>query len=181
MAEVFIGTLMLVPYKFAPMGWAFCQGQLLQVQQYTALYSLIGVAYGGDGRTNFALPNLPGRLVVGSGVPPGMSTYALGASGGSPTETLNVNQVPQHAHVVAAASVPRKLDQNSPANNSFYNTGTSANLYSNVVTSLVNLTAGPGPNGALASQGGGGAHNNMMPYLSLNWIIALTGLYPTRS
>jgi len=73
---------------------------------------------------------------------------------------------------VAAASVPRKLDQNSPANNSFYNTGTSANLYSNAATSLVNLTAGPGPNGAVASQGGGQAHNNMMPYLSLNWIIA---------
>jgi len=70
MAEVFIGTLMLVPYKFAPNGWAFCQGQLLLIQQYTALYSLIGNAYGGDGRTNFALPNLPGRLVVGSGVPP---------------------------------------------------------------------------------------------------------------
>jgi microcystin-dependent protein len=181
MADVFIGTLMLVPYKFAPNGWAFCQGQLLLIQQYSALFSLIGSTYGGDGRTNFALPNLPGRLLVGSGNPSGMDEYKLGVAGGSPTETLVSNAVPQHTHVVAAASVPRKLDQNSPANNSFYNTGTSANLYSNAATSLVNLTAGPGPNGAVASQGGGQAHNNMMPYLSLNWIIALMGLYPTRS
>jgi microcystin-dependent protein len=179
--DVFIGTLMLVPYKFAPYGWAFCQGQLLQIQQYAALYSLIANRFGGDGRTNFALPNLPGRLVVGAGVPPGMDQYELGVSGGSPTETLNMTTVPQHAHAVAAASVPRKLDQSSPANNSFYDTGTGENLYSNAATSLVNLTAGPGPNGAVASQGGGQAHNNMMPYLSLNWIIALTGIYPTRS
>ncbi|MGO9228072.1 MAG: phage tail protein [Bryobacteraceae bacterium] len=180
MADVFIGTMLLVPYKFAPYGWAFCQGQLLPVQQYTPLFALIGNRYGGDGIRNFALPNLPGRLVVGSGISPGMDEYQLGVSGGSPTTTLSSNTVPQHAHVVAAASVPRKLDQSSPANNSFYDTGTGVNLYSNSSANLVNLTAGPGPNGAVASQGGGQAHNNMMPYLSLNWIIALTGLFPPR-
>lgn len=178
MADVFLGSLMLVPYDFAPYGWAFCQGQLLLIQQYSALYSLLGTQYGGDGRTNFALPNLPGCLVVGAGAPSGMSVYEVGKSGGSPTVTLVSNTVPPHGHAVAAASAPHGLTQATPANNSFYNS-TPNNLYATAAAPYVNLTAGP--DGPLAAQGGGQAHNNMMPYLVLNWIIALTGYYPTRS
>jgi microcystin-dependent protein len=177
MADVFLGSLMLVPYDFAPYGWAFCQGQLLAIQQYSALYSLLGIQYGGDGRTNFALPNLPGCLVVGAGTPPGMSVYQVGKSGGSPTVALVSNTVPSHGHAVAAASAPHGLNQATPVNNSFYNS-TPNNLYAPAAAPYVNLIAGP--NGALAPQGGGQAHTNMMPYVVLNWIIALTGYYPTR-
>jgi microcystin-dependent protein len=178
MADVFLGSLMLVPYNFAPYGYAFCQGQILPISQYAALFSLLGTYYGGDGKSNFALPNLPGCLVVSQGNPPGLSPYSIGESGGSPTVTLTSITIPSHAHGVAANASPRGLNQPSPVGNSFVATEAKS-LYSNTATNLVNLSVGPG--GSLAPEGKGQPHNNMMPYLTLNWIIALQGIFPARN
>lgn len=179
MADVFLGSLMLVPYNFAPTGWAFCQGQLLPIARYTALFSLLGTQYGGDGKSNFALPNLPGCVVVGSGTLPGGNTYSMGESGGSTTVTLLSQNVPSHAHSVAATPPIVSPNQPSPVGNSFSKSAPGSDLYSNNATSLVHLYAGPG--GSLAPQGSSQPHNNMMPYLTLNWIIAMTGVFPSRS
>src|SRR5882724_3852523 len=101
MAQVFLGSLMLVPYNFAPVNFAFCNGQLLPISQYSALFSLLGTSYGGNGTTNFALPNLQGCLAVGAGQGPGLNDYDIGSSGGTTTVTLTSQTVPPHTHVIS--------------------------------------------------------------------------------
>ena len=98
MSEPFLGQIILVPYNFAPRGWAFCNGQILPIAQNTALFSLLGTTYGGNGQTTFALPDLRGRVAISSGQGPGLSNYDLGQVGGTETETLTINQMPMHAH-----------------------------------------------------------------------------------
>jgi microcystin-dependent protein len=127
MAEPFLGQILLVPYNFAPKGWAFCQGQLLPIAQYTALFSLIGNTYGGDGETNFALPDLRGRVALSSGQGPGQSNYNLGQTGGAETTTLTINQMPSHSHRALAAHEPPNKDHcagNALANFHGYSTAT---------------------------------------------------------
>jgi len=109
MSSVFIGSLMLVPYNFAPVNYALCQGQTLPISQNTALFSLLGTTFGGDGKSTFALPNLQGNLAVGAGQAAGLSNYTLGQTGGSPTVTLNPTQVPPHTHAFLAADRQGKL------------------------------------------------------------------------
>src|SRR5215475_4971153 len=104
MSEPFLGQIMLVPYNFAPRGWAFCNGQLLSISQNTALFSLLGTTYGGNGQTTFALPDLRGRVPLSSGQGPGLSNYNLGQSGGQETVTLTGNQMPAHQHAINANS-----------------------------------------------------------------------------
>lgn len=172
MAQAYIGSLMLAAFNFAPKGWALCQGQLMAISQNTALFSLLGTYYGGDGRTTFGLPNLQGSIPIGQGQGAGLQPYSLGESGGVVSVTLQTSQVPPHQHSIHA------VNENANASNP-----------SGAQLSRVPIYAqqpGGQPaifNPAALSPLGGTAvpHNNMMPYLVLNWIICLQGIFPPRS
>lgn len=164
--DPFLAEIKLISFNFPPKGWAFCNGQLLQINQNQALFSLLGTTYGGDGRTTFALPNLQGRLPlhVGSG-------FSLGERAGEDAHTLDNNEMPAHNHQVTASANP--ADQASPAGNLWANGGQQ------------NYTASP-PNvqmnqAAITSVGGSQPHNNQSPYLVLNYVIALQGIYPSQN
>jgi len=173
MAQVFLGSLMLVPYNFAPLGYAFCNGQLMSISQNTALFSLLGTQFGGDGRTTFGLPNLQGSLAVGQGQAPGLQFYNIGDVGGSQTVTLNGSTVPQHNHSVMAGKEAANL--NTPTGNVFA-LSSSPQIYTATTTPLAPMNAQ-----SLNPVGGNQPHNNMMPYQGLQWIIALQGIFPPRS
>ena len=166
--DPFIGQIILVPYNFAPQGWALCNGQLLSIAQNTALFSLLGTTYGGDGVTTFALPDLRGRVPVSSGQAPGLSNYFLGQAAGTETVTLNSNQMPAHSHAVNANSAHSNSDQpanNFPASSAHFQT----------------TSDGTKMNPAMIGQTGGSQpHENRQPYLTLNYCIALQGIYPSR-
>jgi microcystin-dependent protein len=170
-ASPFLGQIMTVPYTFAPRGWAFCDGQLLPINQYTALFSLIGTYYGGNGTTNFALPDLQGRVPIHYGQGPGLSDYVIGQSDGEEAVTLLASEIPSHTHTVAplASGDQRATDrpQNAyPSVGGIYAASPDANSPLGLdVTSTV----------------GGSPHNNLQPYLTLSYVIALTGIYPARS
>ena len=172
MASVFIGSLVLVPYNFAPVNYALCQGQTLPISQNTALFSLLGTTFGGDGKSTFALPNLQGNLAVGAGQAAGLSNYTLGQTGGSPTVTLNPTQVPPHTHAFLAADRP--ANSASPTGGALARPATDL-LYTTATTPAVGMNAS-----MVQPAGSGQPHNNVMPSLGLNWIIALQGIYPTR-
>lgn len=172
MAEPFLAEIRIFAGNFAPRGWAFCNGQLLPIAQNTALFSLIGTYYGGDGRTTTALPNLQGRAPMHPGRGPGLTSRRLGEKGGVETVTLSELQMPNHTHNLRAATDRGEEDQ--PVN-AFPAAGTpGVPLYKSSGTQ-VNMAPQ-----ALPTNGGGQAHNNMQPYLMLNYIIALVGLYPSR-
>lgn len=167
----FLGQLMLFPFNFPPRGWALCQGQLLPINQYQALFSLLGTTYGGDGRTTFGLPDLRGRTPVSFG-----NGINLGAKAGEEMHTLNTNEVPLHNHAIngttAAANAP------GPAGNLLAQpSGTGTAIYRQ------NPTAIDSPLNAatIVSYGGGQPHENRSPYLVLNWCIALQGIFPSRN
>ena len=168
--EPFIGQIMMFGGNFAPRGWAFCDGQLLPISQNTALFSLLGTTYGGDGRTTFALPDLRGRTPIHSGHGPGLSDYRQGSKGGQETVTLTVNQMPSHNHVVKA-----NLDEGTSdevENN--YLSNSSTPLYSSSADGNLNTSS-------VVHTGGGQAHSNMQPYLAIQYVIALQGIFPSRS
>lgn len=173
MSEPFLGQLLLVPYNFAPRGWAFCNGQILPIAQNTALFSLLGTTYGGNGQTTFALPDLRGRCALSAGQGPGLSSYDLGQVSGQETVTLTVNTMPAHNHapLTIQASAGTKLNA-VPANN---NLG-GAMIYTNAA---LDSTLTPG--GSTGNTGGSQPHNNMQPYLVLNYCIALEGIFPSRN
>jgi microcystin-dependent protein len=166
MATPYISELRLVSFNFAPKGWALANGQLLPINQNQALFSLVGTYYGGDGRVNFALPNLQGRVPIHMG-----NGYTLGQNGGEATHTLNINEIPSHTHPLQGINA----NQNSgnPANGFLANTTNS--LYS-PPNNLVAMFPGD-----IASVGGSQPHPNQSPYLVMNWIIALQGIYPTQN
>ncbi|MGA3294469.1 MAG: tail fiber protein [Candidatus Acidiferrales bacterium] len=174
MAQVFLGSLMLVPYTRVPTGFAFCQGQLLPIAQNTALFSLLGTTYGGDGRTTFGLPNLQGSLGVGQGQKPGYSNYPIGSKGGTPTVTLNSQQVPSHTH--QALGTDAAGDSAAPTGNALAKPSDNTTIYTTNTTPLVQMQSQ-----SVQLYGNGGPHNNMMPFTTLNWIIALQGIFPPRS
>jgi len=171
MSDPFLAEIRIFPYNFPPRGWAQCDGQLLTIGQNTALFSLLGTFYGGDGRINFALPNLRGRSPLGAGQSPGLSFYSLGQLGGTPTVTLTQDTVPPHSHAWLAA--PRAANARIPDATRAYASAT-ANAYQ---TAAPNVKLNPA---AIGLTGGGGAHNNMMPYLTLNICIAIQGVFPKR-
>lgn len=173
MADPFVAEIRIYPFNFAPRGWAFCDGQLLPISQNTALFSLLGTTYGGNGASNFALPNLQGCAPMQPGQGPGLSLHDLGETGGSETVSLLESEIPSHAHALRA-------DSQDPGDNF----GPSplmvlgrANVYQSITNS--NLTA-LAPE-ALAPAGGDQPHNNMQPYLTLNFCIALQGVFPPRT
>jgi microcystin-dependent protein len=176
MSDQFLGEIRIFAGNFAPTGWALCNGQLLPINQNTALFSLLGTTYGGDGKSNFALPNLQGSAPMQPGQGPGLSIHNLGESGGSPTIALIQSQMPAHSHTAGCDSGAGS--QPSPANGVFAASGagrTPPPYYSNATP-----TAQMSPN-ALSITGGNLPHNNMSPFLGLTFIIALQGIYPARS
>lgn len=175
MADPFVAEIRIFPFNFAPKGWAFCNGQLLPISQNTALFSLLGTTYGGDGKSTFALPDLQGSAAMHPGQGQGLSLRDLGEQGGAETVTLLESEMPAHTHAVTNMSDPGTLQVPGPdrilarsANATAYQTNTSANLQ-------------PMAFQALAPAGGSLPHNNMQPYLTLNFNIALQGVFPPRS
>ena len=177
MADPFIAEIRMFACNFAPRGWAFCNGQLLQVSQNTALFSLIGTTYGGDGRTTTGLPNLQGRVPMHPGRGPGLTPRSLGQKGGATTETLSSNQMPNHRHVAGTSLSPANEDD--PGATTYLAAGPTAatNVYAPAGTALDSSMAAA----ALPDYGGNSAHNNLQPYLAINFCICLTGIYPSRS
>ena len=168
----FIGLIVMFGGNFAPRGWALCDGQLLPINQYSALFSILGTTYGGDGRTTFALPDMRGRVPIHEGTGPGLSPYDLGQKGGSETVTLTTNQIPSHHHNVNLGGTG-----STPAGSgSLLGNVTGTNLIYNPTASGNTLASN-----AISNTGGGQSHNNIQPYLAVNFIIALQGTYPSRS
>ncbi len=173
MSEPFIAEIRIFAGNFAPRSWAFCNGQLLPIAQNTALFSLIGTTYGGDGRTTTALPNLKGKAPMHPGRGPGLTARRLGQTGGVETVTLTEAQMPAHTHTMGAAPAPANQDDASSA--SILSRTVGANIFA-AASSLESMASQ-----TLPAAGGSQAHNNMQPYLAMNFIIALQGLYPSRS
>lgn len=174
MSEPFIAEIRIFAGNFAPRGWAFCNGQLLPITQNTVLFSLVGTTYGGDGRTVFGLPNLQGRAPMHPGNGPGLSSRRLGQTGGVETVTLTEAQVPSHAHQAQASSNP-----------AFANAPSEATLLGSTPTQYTYASGSSDDNvemapDSLGTTGGGQPHSNMQPYLAVNFIIALLGIYPER-
>jgi microcystin-dependent protein len=165
MAEPFLGQISMVGFNFAPRGWAFCNGQILPVNQNQSLFSLLGSTYGGDGRTSFALPDLRGRAPMHRS-----DGHPRGQKGGAEFVALSTNEMPQHTHSVNASSD----SANAPTPNGNAFAEPSPNIYSDPAN-LVNMNSG------VVTNTGGGGHNNMQPFLAINFIIALQGLFPPRN
>jgi microcystin-dependent protein len=172
MSQPFLGQINIFPYNFAPRGWAFCQGQIMSIAQNTALFSLLGTTFGGNGQTTFALPDLRGRFANSSGQGPGLSDYDLGQVGGTESVTININQMPAHAHPF---TVPANNGESGVAKPSGAFLGKSDQ-------SIYSATAGAqmGP-GTTAIAGGSQPTPTMPPYLTLNFCIATEGIYPSRN
>jgi len=170
MADQFVGEIRVFPFNFAPDGWAMCSGQLLPIAQNTALFSLLGTQFGGNGTSNFQLPNLRGSVPINQGEGAGLTSRAMGEIGGSPTVTLTVAEIPAHSHDVACAASGNSdgpLDAviaDSQAGNAYAAPG-----------AMVSMNAA-----AVAPAGGNQPHDNMPPYLVLNFCIALQGVFPSR-
>jgi microcystin-dependent protein len=173
--NVFLGSLMLVPYNFAPRGYAFCQGQVLPISQNTALFSLLGTIYGGNGTSTFGLPNLQGALAVNQGQGPGLSNYNIGQTGGSPSVTLQAQSTPSHTHQPQGVDPP-VANSSNPTNGALGKPSDGTLIYATATAPLQPMNPG-----SVQNYGTGQPHNNMMPYLVLNWIIALQGIFPSRS
>lgn len=174
MADPFVAEIRVFPFNFAPRGWAWCDGQLLPLSQNTALFSLLGTTYGGNGKSNFALPNLQGRAPMHPGQGPGLSLHDLGETGGSETVTLLESEIPSHSHALRPNN--DGATGNTPAGQLAARPfGRGNNLYTTVNTSLQMMN----PN-MLAPAGGDQPHNNMQPYLTFYFCIALQGVFPPR-
>lgn len=172
MADPFVAEIRIFPFNFAPRGWAWCDGQLLPLSQNTALFSLLGTTYGGDGKSNFALPDLQGRAPMHPGQGPGLSLHDLGETGGSETVTLLESEIPAHSH---STSVSLADGTNQSPVGEKLATGVGIGQYAapGVLTQL-------NPN-TLTPAGGDQPHNNLMPYLTFYFCIALQGVFPPRT
>ena len=166
MAEPFLSEIRIMSFDFAPKGWALCNGQLLPINQNQALFSLLGTTYGGDGRVNFALPDLRGNVAIHEG-----NGFTLGQKGGEQAHTVTVSELPAHTHFAVGSA--KAADVPAPANN--------------VLLGILNNTYGPPTNlvamspGEIGNVGGSQAHLNMMPFLTLSFCIALQGIFPSQT
>jgi microcystin-dependent protein len=173
MSDQFLAEIRIFPFNFAPKGWATCDGQLLPISQNTALFSLLGTTYGGNGKSNFALPNLEGSAPMHPGQGPGLSLHDLGEVGGSQTVTLLQSEIPLHSHNFGAQTVPLG-SVTTPADHVLTRPA-SGNLYNATNPQVVAMSSN-----AIGPAGGGLPHNNMQPYLTLTFCIALQGIFPQR-
>jgi microcystin-dependent protein len=172
MADPFVAEIRIFPLDYSPQGWAFCDGQLLPISQNTALFSLLGTTYGGDGKSTFALPNLQGSAAMHPGQGNGLDTYDLGQAGGSEMVSLLESEIPSHTHTLCADTLDPG-DTNVPSANASFAQSTGGTLYqSSADTQLAPQ--------ALTPAGQNKPHNNMQPYLTLNYNIALQGVFPPR-
>ena len=173
MASPFLAEIRMMGCNFAPRGNALCNGQILSISQNTALFSLLGTTYGGNGQTTFALPNLQGRAPMHPGQGPGLTDYTLGESSGTETVTLVLNEMPIHAHTPAC--VDANANQYGPGGNTWAREVTGLNFYGPAGT--------PAPMAAqtISPVGGGQPHNNRQPSLAINFIIAVQGIFPARN
>jgi microcystin-dependent protein len=171
--DPFVAEIRIYPFNFAPKGWAFCDGQILPLSQNTALFSLLGTTYGGDGKSNFALPNMQGNAPMHPGQGPGLSLHDLGETGGTETVSLLESEIPSHTHTLRAMT--DIADQPIPSAARSIARSNGGNAYNPTFTqSLMSFQA-------LSPAGGDQPHNNMQPYLTLNFCIALQGVYPPRT
>jgi microcystin-dependent protein len=177
MSDQFVAEIRIFPFNFAPKGWAFCNGQLLPISQNTALFSLLGTTYGGDGKSTFALPNLQGQTPMQSGQGSGLSLRDLGEIGGAENVTLLVTEIPSHAHFAQAG--PNNTQLPTPVGN-VWTSGlkTGPSLYTPSGTGNADVAMNPL---ATSITGGSQPHNNLMPFLTLNFCIALQGIFPPRT
>jgi microcystin-dependent protein len=168
--DPFVAEIRLLPYNFPPVGWAFCNGQIMPISQFTALFSLLGTFYGGDGKSNFALPDLRGRVATFYGQGPGLQSHVIGEASGEETHTLLAAEMPAHSHVFNAETADGAVAD--PTNN--FIAISAGKVYSSsapIALSDPRVTS---------SAGGNQPHNNLMPYLTLNYCIALQGVFPPR-
>jgi microcystin-dependent protein len=172
--DPFVAEIRIFPFNFAPRGWAFCDGQLLPLSQNTALFSLLGTTYGGNGKSNFALPNMQGNAPMHPGQGPGLSLHDLGETGGSETVSLLESEIPSHVHAFNASGAP--ADAPSPTGFSPARVTGATPYLAPAGATIVSMS----PN-AIAPAGGDQPHNNMQPYLTLNFCIALQGVFPPRT
>jgi microcystin-dependent protein len=187
MADPFVAEVRIFGFQFAPKGWAFCNGQIMPISQNTALFSLLGTTYGGDGKSTFALPDLQGRAALHPGQGPGLSLYDLGQEGGEEAVTLLQSEMPSHPHTVGGALAANGTSQDPTGNiwaQAELGPRASVNAYAPAasINGKVNpniLAVGNPPIPTVA--GGGLPHNNLMPYLTLNFCIALQGVFPPRT
>lgn len=173
MADPFVAEIRIFPFNFAPKGWASCDGQILPISQNTALFSLLGTTYGGDGKSTFALPNLNGREAIHPGQGPGLSLIDLGQSGGSDTVTLLESEMPLHSHEVRVVNALG--DKDTPAEGIPAQSSIRSSAYAQTIDGSFMAPT------AVAMAGGALPHNNMPPYLALGFYIALQGVFPPRT
>lgn len=186
--DEFLGTIKIFGFNFAPRGWAMCWGQLMSISQYSALFALLGTTYGGNGQTTFALPDLRGRVALGAGQGPGLSSYAIGEIGGVENTTLTIQELPAHNHVATATTTAIMTAENAEATaqnpaNKCLASGT--RIYAEadpaqnrqMAPSCINATTTV----TIANAGGGQPVNIRQPYLAVNYCIALEGVFPSRN
>ena len=177
MSTPFIAEIVGFGGNFAPRGWAFCEGQLLSINSNQALFSLLGTTYGGDGRVTFALPDLRGRAAIQQGTGPGLSNYRLGQRGGTETNTMTVQQMPSHNHLMNV----RQEDGNKRNPNNDIISAIVSTQATDIKGFSTQTADGTLQADAIRNTGGNQAQNNLHPYLAINWIIALVGTFPSRS
>jgi microcystin-dependent protein len=173
MSDPFVAEIRIFPFNFPPTGWAFCQGQLMPISQNTALFALLGTYYGGDGKSTFALPNLEGTAPMHTGQGQGLSERFLGEMSGSETITLLVSEMPFHTHTMQAFATPGDLKE--PQAGACLTRSSNGTIYNTTISNFVQMAPQ-----ALTPAGGSLPHNNMQPYLTLNFCIALQGIFPQR-
>jgi microcystin-dependent protein len=176
MADQYVGEIRIFPFNFAPRGWATCDGQLLPINQNTALFSLLGINYGGDGRSTFGLPKLNGAATMGFGSGPGLTTRNVGDVGGTPNVTLLAAQLPSHTHTALGKASATQKDPNGQVWGDPGNRKPAPKLYASTLGSAPKQMN----NLAFAATGNNQPHNNLMPYLVMVYCIALQGIFPPR-
>jgi microcystin-dependent protein len=170
--DPFVAEIRIFPFSFAPTGWAFCDGQLLPISQNTALFSLLGTTYGGDGKSTFALPDMQGNAPMHPGQGPGLSLHDLGERGGAESVTLLQQELPAHGHTLRADLLDQ-ADTNVPGPQAALAQSAGGTLYQTTGNTQLDISA-------MGPTGGGQPHNNLQPYLTLNFCIALQGVFPPR-
>lgn len=185
MSNPFLGEIRMVGFNFAPYGWMFCSNQLLPVNQYEALYTLLGTTYGGDGVTTFALPDFRGRVPLNQGQGPGLTNRVLGQNGGTETVTLTLPQLPLHGHSPVANNIDGHVDAPAttamPARPVQPSGGNSATLYTDPTMAIAPADYKPMQAGLLTPAGQSQSHDNLAPFLTVNFIIAVEGVFPSRN